>query len=292
MSEIHLSRAPALQKQIDYPFYAENLPTEEIAEGRYTARFARTPEEIDAALRLRFEVFNLELHEGLESSYITERDEDEFDQTCHHLIVLERATNNVIGTYRLRTLEMARLAHGFYSETEFNLSLLPAEVIGKAVEIGRACIDRNHRNSRVLFLLWKGLALYTTFMNKRYLFGCCSLTSQDCTEGQRALFQLQRDGHLHDTLRVAPRPEFACGENDFHSQAIDEELELPRLFGTYLRIGAKVCGEPVIDREFKTIDFFVIVDKTTIDERYFEMFFAQAEALFKLTSNEQSFAKS
>jgi putative hemolysin len=286
MSEIHLSNAPALQKQTDYPFYTENLPTEEIVEGRYMARFARTPEEIDAALRLRFEVFNLELHEGLESSYITERDEDEFDQTCHHLIVLERATNNVIGTYRLRTLETARMAHGFYSETEFDLSLLPTEVLEKAVEIGRACIDRNHRNTRVLFLLWKGLALYTAFMHKRYLFGCCSLTSQDCSQGQRALFQLKRDGHLHESLRVTPRPEFACRENDFHSPVSDEELELPRLFGTYLRIGAKICGEPVIDREFKTIDFFVIVDKETIDEKYFEMFFAQAEALFKLTSVE------
>ncbi len=182
MTEIHVSQIPEIQKKTDYPYYIENLPEDEIEEGRYAARFARVPEEIDAALRLRFEVFNLELNEGLESSYITERDEDEFDQTCHHLIVVEKETNNVVGTYRLRTSEMARIAHGFYTETEFDLSLLPPEVIEQAVEIGRACIDRNHRNARVLFLLWRGLALYLTRMKKRYMFGCCSLMSQYCTE--------------------------------------------------------------------------------------------------------------
>jgi putative hemolysin len=273
MSEIHISQIPEIQRKTDYPYYTENLPAGEIVEGKYVARFASTNEEIDAALRLRFEVFNLELNEGLESSYITERDEDEFDSTCHHLIVVEKETNNVVGTYRLRTGEMANIAHGFYTETEFDLSLLPTEVIKDAVEIGRACIERNHRNARVLFLLWKGLAMYLTETKKRYMFGCCSLMSQDCTESKRALRQLKRDGHLHETLRVTPRPECTCRPEDFHSPDTDQELELPRLFGTYLRIGAKICGEPAIDRQFKTIDFFVIFDAKEMPEKYREMFF-------------------
>lgn len=282
MSEIHQSYAPTIQKETDYPFYVENLPDEEIAEGRYVARFARTAEEIDAALRLRFEVFNLELNEGLESSYLTERDQDEFDQTCHHLIVIEKESNHVVGTYRLRTVEMARNALGFYTATEFNLGLLPKDVLSKSVEIGRACIDRDHRNTRTLFLLLKGLAMYMTFMGKQYMFGCCSLMSQDCTEGKRAMRQLIRDGHVHEKLKVEPRPEYACQETDLHSPDTEEELEIPRLFGIYMRIGAKVCGEPVIDRQFKTIDFFVMFDRETIDEKYFEMFFGQAEAMMKL----------
>lgn len=278
MSEIHTSQIPGIQRKTDYPYYTENLPAGEIEEGRYVARFAATHEEIDAALRLRFEVFNLELNEGLESSFITERDEDEFDSTCHHLIVVEKETNKVVGTYRLRTGEMAQLAHGFYTETEFDLSQFPPEVIEQAVEIGRACIDRHHRNARVLFLLWKGLALYLTELKKRYMFGCCSLMSQDCTEGRRALRQLTRDGHLHEMLRVTPRPECACQPGDYHSPEAEEELELPRLFGTYLRIGAKICGDPAIDRQFKTIDFFVIFDAKEMPEKYREMFFGVLSA--------------
>ena len=57
------------------------------------------------------------------------------------------------------------------------------------------------------------------------------------------------------------------------------ESELPKLFKTYLRIGAKICGEPVIDRQFKTIDFFVIFDITTIEHRYYQMFFSPFEYL-------------
>lgn len=92
----------------------------EFTDGHYVVRFAQTAEEIDAALRLRFEVFNLELGEGLESSFIDERDEDEFDKICHHLIVIEKTTDEIVGTYRLQTLEMANTGAGFYCSSAGN----------------------------------------------------------------------------------------------------------------------------------------------------------------------------
>ena len=58
---------------------------------RYGVRLARTREDVEAALRLRFEVFNLELHEGLTESFFTGLDEDEFDQFCDHLIVVDES---------------------------------------------------------------------------------------------------------------------------------------------------------------------------------------------------------
>jgi putative hemolysin len=281
-SEIHASSyAPERQKAFDYAYFVSDVPEEEINEGRYITRFARTPEEIDAALRLRFTIFNLELNEGLESSFLTERDEDEFDRTCHHLIVIEKETNALVGTYRVRTLEMAKDARGFYSANEFKIEDLPREIIEQSLEIGRACIAREHRNSRVLFLLWKGLALYASLKNKRYLFGCCSLFTIDCTEGKKALRQLVRDGFFHETFRVEPREECACRAEDFLTEDSPVEIELPKLFFTYLRIGAKICGEPVVDRHFKTIDFFVIFDSMTIEPRYYQMFFSQFEHLKK-----------
>jgi putative hemolysin len=278
-SSIKSSTAPERQKAFDYPFNTNNIPEGEFSEGRYLTRFARTPEEIDAALRLRFEIFNVELGEGLESSYVTGRDEDEFDFTCHHLIVLEKSSNKIVGTYRLRTLEMAKTPRGFYSADEFTIEDLPEEVLSQSLEIGRACIAREHRNSRVLFLLWKGLAYYSTISQKRFLFGCSSILSSDCTQGKRAMRELKRDGHFHESLRVKPREECLCKPTDFLSADSDEDIELPKLFGTYLRIGAKVCSEPAIDRFFKTIDFFVIFDVTTLSERYYRMFFSQFENL-------------
>jgi putative hemolysin len=278
-SSIHESYAPDFQKAFDYPFQTENVPTEEISEGRYTLRFARSPEEIDAALRLRFAIFNLELHEGLDSSFLTERDEDEFDLTCHHLIVIEKETNSVIGTYRVRTIEMAKNALGFYASNEFCIENLPPEVLANSMEIGRACISREHRNSRVLFLLWKGLAMYATKLQKRYMFGCCSLFTLDCSEGRRAARILKRGNYIHETFKVDGREICQCQPTDFLTQDSEAEIELPKLFGTYLRIGAKVCGEPVIDRQFKTIDFFVIFDIEAIEKRYYEMLFLPFEYL-------------
>lgn len=249
------------------------IPPLEITDGRYVVRFARTSAEIDAALRLRFEVFNLELREGLESSYITGRDEDRFDAVCHHLLVLERETGEVIGTYRLQTLEMAQNAAGFYCSEEFHLELLPPEVLSNSLEIGRACIALNHRNSRVLFLLWKGLAEFAVAEHKRYLFGCCSLTSQDAAEGQKAQRRIERGKFLHKDFFIAPRSEYFCEPESTSVTEVDSDWELPKLFLTYMRFGAKVCSPPAIDREFKTIDFFVMFDLETIAEKHRRMFF-------------------
>jgi putative hemolysin len=53
------------------------------------------------AQQLRFEVFNLELAEGLAESYATGLDIDPLDEFCDHLIVEELATSEIVGTYRL-----------------------------------------------------------------------------------------------------------------------------------------------------------------------------------------------
>ncbi len=50
-----------------------------ISQGRFTVKLAVKEEEIEAAFRLRFEVFNLELREGLPESYLTGMDRDAYD---------------------------------------------------------------------------------------------------------------------------------------------------------------------------------------------------------------------
>ena len=45
----------------------------------YQTKIATTPEEIRQVQKLRFEVFNLELDEGLDRSYMEGLDRDEYD---------------------------------------------------------------------------------------------------------------------------------------------------------------------------------------------------------------------
>jgi putative hemolysin len=258
-----------------YPPFPELLPAGMIEHGRYRVRFARRADELDSVLRLRYRVFNLELGEGLAASAATGRDEDAFDAACHHLLVEDVPAGTVIGTYRMQTAAMAAAGRGFYSAGEFDLAALPPEVVASAMEVGRACIAREHRNRQVLFLLWKGLARYLTATGARYLFGCCSLTSQDPAEGLRVMAHLAGRGLLHPGLRVDPLPGLGCaaGEAAAAAEADPAAIELPSLFRTYLRYGALVCGPPAIDREFKTIDFLVLLDSEALDRRSRALFF-------------------
>lgn len=243
----------------NYPCNAGGIPPLALESGDYVLRFARSERDLDAVCRLRFEVYNLELNEGLDASYATGRDVDEFDAQCHHLMVERRQGGEAVGTYRIQTGSMASLRRGFYSAGEFDLSAFPEDFANRCVEVGRACIHRAHRNGRVLQLLWKGLARYLDWNGKRYLFGCCSLTSQDPAEGLALYRHLAALDHLHPVLRAVPLPEYAC---EAGAVAVLEAArpEIPRLFQGYLNLGGLVCGEPALDRRFKTIDYLVAVD--------------------------------
>ncbi len=260
-----------------FPPAPELIPPGVLTAGSYRLRFATTAEELDRLLRLRFEIFNLELDEGLATSYATGRDEDEFDRSCHHLLVEHAPTGELVGTYRLQTAEMATAGTGFYTDGEFVLDHLPSEVISQGIELGRAAIAREHRKRPVLFLLWRGLALYVARNRKRYLFGCCSVTSQDMRDGWRARATLAAGDHLHPTLAIPARPGFECdlpeGTAESTGAGGTEPLVLPALFDMYLRYGGKIAGGPVIDRAFGTIDFLMLFDVMAMEEKSRKMFF-------------------
>jgi putative hemolysin len=240
--------------------------------GDYRVRFARTEEERQALYRLRFEVFNVELGEGLSESWDSGLDEDRFDPQCQHLMVHHVPTGKVVGTYRLQVAEVAERREGFYTATEFDLEALPAEVRAEAMEAGRACIVQEHRCRPVLFLLWRGLAAYVLWNRKRYFFGCCSLPSQEPELGLRTLGWLERRGHVSDRFRVSPLAAYACEVPEGADVESEEGVKIPPLFQIYLRYGAQVCGPPAIDRFFGTIDFLACLDVSQVDPRVFASF--------------------
>ncbi len=245
------------------------LPRIDESSGRYRMRMTCDPAELDRIFRLRFEVFNLELGEGLAHSYASMRDTDVYDPYCHHLLVEDIASRQLVGTYRL--LSRANSVDcGFYSDNEFVLSDLPTSVLDQSVELGRACIRYEHRNSRVLFLLWLGLAQYLQATNARYFFGCCSLTSQSFVEAWQVMQYLEENGFT-DGHRVNARAAHRCGERPERGVS-PPRLKLPKLMRLYLQYGAKIASEPAIDREFSTIDYLALFDINVLDDRARKMF--------------------
>lgn len=227
----------------------------------YATRLAANPEEVRAAQKLRFEIFNLELNEGLQESHQTGLDADPFDAACDHLIVEHIPTKEVVGTYRLQTGPNAAKHIGYYCAQEFEFSGFEP-MRAELVELGRACVHQQHRNLAVLGLLWKGIADYATSRGARYLIGCSSLTSQDAAVGASAYADLSRKYLASPEWRTRPMPAYECSLH----QLAPKTPKIPKLLRAYLSLGAKICGPPALDTHFKTIDFLTLVDLPAMPE--------------------------
>jgi len=69
-----------------------------------------------------------------------------------------------------------------------------------------------------------------------------------------------------------PNMGFECRADDSMTNEA-AAVSIPKLFGIYLRFGARVCGPPAIDRLFKTIDFFVLFDIQEMSAQWRKAFF-------------------
>jgi putative hemolysin len=78
------------------------------------------------------------------------------------------------------------------------------------LELGRACVHEDFRNTMVIHSLWKGIAVYAVRVSARYLLGCNSISSQDENYGL-AMYASLTDKHLVEpALRTEPKPGYAC----------------------------------------------------------------------------------
>lgn len=221
----------------------------------YGVRLARTRCEVRAAQALRYEVFNVELGEGLEGADRTGLDVDPFDRVCDHLLVEHLPTGMVVGTYRLQTGVQAGAHLGYYSAQEFECEVFEPWR-DRMVELGRACVHREHRNLAVLGLLWKGIADYAMERDARFLFGCSSVNSQDAAVGASVYAELCRRHLVAMPWRTRPRVGWECGLERLAEVA----PVVPKLLRAYLTLGARICGPPAMDGQFKTIDFLTWLD--------------------------------
>ncbi len=200
--------------ELAFPTHPPSLPSAPVVPcihaevGRYRLRMAETAEDREAACRLRFKVFNIEMGEGLASSYRTGLDADQFDPVCEHLLVEDKLDHHIVGTYRMQSGVMADYNLGYYSEQEFSFAPY-APLRAGILELGRASIDREHRTPEVLMLLWRGIAQYATNMKLRYLIGCSSINSQDPAVGWQMYRQLEHY-RVPPEFATEPTAAYAC----------------------------------------------------------------------------------
>lgn len=241
---------------------------------RYTLLLSTDPAHIEAAQRLRHEVFTSEPGFTLTSA-ADGLDADRFDEFCDHLLVREDGSGELVGCYRMLPPPGAIAAGSLYTATEFDVRALDA-LRPSLVEMGRAVVRGDHRNGGVVLLMWAGILAYLDRCGYEYVTGCVSVPTHPLhPSGERPGSQLRgvRDVVLRrhgapPELTVRPyRPVIIDG------RGLDEieppaRVTVPALMRGYLRLGAQVCGEPAHDPDFGVGDFPALLDKRRADIRY------------------------
>ncbi|MDX1915323.1 MAG: GNAT family N-acyltransferase [Methylophilus sp.] len=231
------------------------------SQSRLYTSIARNQAEVAEAQRLRYKVFAEEM--GAQLSGTDGLDIDGFDQFCDHLLVRESETHQVIGTYRILNPHNAAQAGGHYSAGEFDLSRI-SHLFGRTVEVGRACVHKDHRNGGTITMLWAGLAKYMLQNNYEYMIGCGSVSMADGGHAAASLYATLKEKYLSPPeYRVFPH-------NRVPIEALrqDVDAEIPPLIKGYLRLGAYICGEPAWDAFFNTADMLIMLPLSRINKRY------------------------
>lgn len=235
--------------------------------GPYLIKTAGTRAEILAAFRLRYHVFHREMLGKVSPEGV---DTDRFDALCDHLIIVDKETSEVIGTYRLTCSTYNR---DFYSATEFEISDLLKEQ-GPLLELGRACIKDGYRRGSIISLLWKGIGAYMERVNAQILFGCASVQSQDLMEIANLYRLFLEKNYVSSTIQTRPLSAFEMPglietlENRSLKLSDEERKQsakfIPPLLLSYFRLGAQITGLPVYDPEFRCVDFLTFLRRENL----------------------------
>lgn len=236
---------------------------------QYSLLLTTDPGHIRDVQRLRYDVFSKEPGFGLRND--DRIDADRFDEHCDHLIVREDRSGEVVGCYRMLPPPGAITAGGLYSATEFDITALDT-LRPSLVEMGRAVVRADHRNGAVVLMMWTGILAYLDRSGYDYVTGCVSVPVRGeglPGSGIRGVRDFVRARHAAPpALTVYPyRPVLVDGRGLDEIEP-PERPTIPPLMRGYLRLGARICGEPALDPEFGVGDFPALLDKRRADLRY------------------------
>ncbi|MGO9250123.1 MAG: GNAT family N-acetyltransferase [Mycobacterium sp.] len=252
----------------------DNPATSPSAGPRYSLLLSTDPGMIEAAQRLRYDVFSSTPGFTLPAVADEPRDVDRFDEYCDHLLVRDDDTGELVGCYRMLAPAGAIAAGGLYTETEFDVRAFDP-LRPSLVEMGRAVVRDGHRNGGVVLLMWAGILAYLDRYGYDYVTGCVSVPIGGESDGETPASQLRgvRDFILGrhaapPEYRVRPYRPVRVGGLALDDIPAPPRPVVPPLMRGYLRLGAQVCGEPAHDPDFGVGDFCVVLDKRRADTRY------------------------
>lgn len=242
----------------------------EPADPKFRVAIARTDAQLRLAQRLRYDVFVTELgSRGALVDHDARLERDRFDAFNDHLLLFDDARGQVVGVYRLLRRDQARAAGQFYSEDEYDLSLL-LRSDRTLLELGRSCLHPDYRGGAAMMHLWNGLARYVAEHKIDVLFGVASFHG---TDPQKLAAPLSLLHHRHlapPGMRVRARQDAFLRMDMIPAHQLDRRaamLEVPALIKAYLRLGGVVGDGAWVDRSFNTTDVCLIMDTSKMNEK-------------------------
>ncbi|MDF1791748.1 MAG: GNAT family N-acetyltransferase [Thalassobaculaceae bacterium] len=254
-----------------------------ITSGNLEVRLARDAEEIDASQALRYRVFYEErAAKPIGEMGTLKRDFDAFDPIADHLLVLDHGKGEgakaVVGTYRLIRRSRIPAGRQFYTAGEYDISKILA-FPGEIMELGRSCVDLDHRNRPTMQMLWSGIAAYVFKHEITLMFGCASLPGTDPDALAKDLSYLYHAHLAPESLRVRALDDLHVEMNRMPADRIDAKRALaglPPLVKGYLRLGGFVGDGAVVDPQFNTTDVCVIVQTSAVTDKYYKHYEREA----------------
>jgi len=247
----------------------DHTETRRLAGPHYRLLLTADPTQIEAAQRLRYNVFSTEPGFALDNE--NELDADPFDQHCDHVLVREDNTGEIVGCYRMLPPSGAIAAGGLYTATEFDVRALDP-LRPSMVEMGRAVVRSDHRNGAVILMMWAGILAYLDRGGYEYVIGCVSVpTHGEGPAGSQLRGVRDRVLSSHraaEDYTVHPYRPVMIDGRDLDSIRPPAQTTLPPLMRGYLRLGAQICGQPAHDPAFGVGDFPALLDKRHADLRY------------------------
>ncbi|MFK7941194.1 MAG: GNAT family N-acetyltransferase [Roseovarius sp.] len=233
---------------------------------QFRVKLAETREELRAAQRLRYRVFVQELGgDGPMVDHDAGLEVDRFDAHFDHLILqcdAEPDPDTVVGVYRVLRDDQARSAGQFYSEDEYDLSMLTASN-RRLLELGRSCLDARYRGGMAMVHLWQGLARYVADHSVEILFGVASFHGTDAQKLAQPLSLLHHRHLAPEPLRPRARAAQYQAMNLIPEAELDRRaamVQVPALIKAYLRLGGCVGDGAFVDHTFNTTDICLVMD--------------------------------
>jgi putative hemolysin len=241
------------------------------AEPAFRVKLAETESDLRAAQALRYRVFVQELGgDGEMVDHALGLERDKFDPYFDHLLLIDDKKNSaVVGVYRLLRDDQAQQAGQFYSEDEYDLSVLKSSG-RRLMELGRSCLEAPYRGGAAMFHLWQGVARYVIENEIEILFGVASFHGTDTRELAQPLSMLHHNHLAPEVLRVRAKSSSFQNMNMISRDKLNRPAamkQVPALIKAYLRLGGYVGEGAFVDHVFNTTDVCLVMDAARMSEK-------------------------